>query len=134
MDFSTIIYILLIVGWFIFSIFKNMNKEEAARQAQKNRKTVTIDEDGELTQPKPKKKKKEPASPIFQETTGNNEYFSYETMSERDFEQAFSENVEENKHFATAADTPHPNIHLNIDEEEVYKGVVWSEILKRKYS
>lgn len=133
MDFSTIIYILLIVGWFIFSIFKNMNKEEAARQAQKNRRTVTIDEDGQM-QTTPKKKKKKIANPIFEETPANdNEYFSYETMSERDFEQAFSENVEENKHFATAADTPHPNIHLNLDEEEVYKGVVWSEILKRKY-
>jgi len=132
MDFSTIIYILLIVGWFIFSIFKNMNKEEAARQAQKNRKTVTIDEDGELTQPKPKKKKKEPASPIFQETTGNNEYFSYETMSERDFEEAFNQNVEsENEVLQTQPSTP--NIRLSMDEEEVYKGVVWSEILKRKY-
>ena len=132
MDFSTIIYILLIVGWFIFSIFKNMNKAEAARQAQKNRKTVTIDEDGELTQPKPKKKKKEPASPIFQETTGNNEYFSYETMSERDFEEAFNQNVEsENEVLQTQPSTP--NIRLSMDEEEVYKGVVWSEILKRKY-
>ena len=132
MDFSTIIYILLIVGWIIFSIFKNMNKEEAARQAQKNRKTVTIDEDGELTQPKPKKKKKEPASPIFQETTGNNEYFSYETMSERDFEEAFNQNVEsENEVLQTQPSTP--NIRLSMDEEEVYKGVVWSEILKRKY-
>lgn len=132
MDFSTIIYILLIVGWFIFSIFKNMNKEEAARQAQKNRKTVTIDEDGELTQPKPKKKKKEPASPIFQEATGENEYFSYETMSERDFEQAFNQNVEsENEVLQTQPSTP--NIRLSMDEEEVYKGVVWSEILKRKY-
>ena len=132
MDFSTIIYIPLIVGWFIFSIFKNMNKEEAARQAQKNRKTVTIDEDGELTQPKPKKKKKEPASPIFQETTGNNEYFSYETMSERDFEEAFNQNVEsENEVLQTQPSTP--NIRLSMDEEEVYKGVVWSEILKRKY-
>jgi hypothetical protein len=132
MDFSTIIYILLIVGWFIFSIFKNMNKEEAARQAQKNRKTVTIDEDGELTQPKPKKKKKEPASPIFQETTGNNEYFSYETMSERDFEEAFNQKVEsENEVLQTQPSTP--NIRLSMDEEEVYKGVVWSEILKRKY-
>lgn len=132
MDFSTIIYILLIVGWFIFSIFKNMNKEEAARQAPKNRKTVTIDEDGELTQPKPKKKKKEPASPIFQETTGNNEYFSYETMSERDFEEAFNQNVEsENEVLQTQPSTP--NIRLSMDEEEVYKGVVWSEILKRKY-
>lgn len=132
MDFSTIIYILLIVGWFIFSIFKNMNKEEAARQAQKNRKTVTIDEDGELTQPKPKKKKKEPASPIFQETTSNNEYFSYETMSERDFEEAFNQNVEsENEVLQTQPSTP--NIRLSMDEEEVYKGVVWSEILKRKY-
>ena len=110
-----------------------MNKEEAARQAQKNRKTVTIDEDGELTQPKPKKKKKEPASPIFEETPANdNEYFSYETMSERDFEEAFNQNVEsENEVLQTQPSTP--NIRLSMDEEEVYKGVVWSEILKRKY-
>lgn len=132
MDLSTIVYIILIVGWFIFSILKTFNKEEVKRQTPKSRKTVTMEEDGPMEQPK--EKKKQPASPIFQEATGENEYFSYETMSERDFEQAFSENMEENKHFATAAETPHPDIHLNLDEEEVYKGVVWSEILKRKYS
>ncbi len=132
MDFSTIIYILLIVGWFIFSIFKNMNKEEAARQAQKNRRTVTIDEDGQM-QTTPKKKKKKIANPIFEETPANdNEYFSYETMSERDFEEAFNQNVEsENEVLQTQPSTP--NIRLSMDEEEVYKGVVWSEILKRKY-
>ena len=132
MDFSTIIYILLIVGWFIFSIFKNMNKEEAARQAQKNRRTVTIDEDGQM-QTTPKKKKNKIANPIFEETPANdNEYFSYETMSERDFEEAFNQNVEsENEVLQTQPSTP--NIRLSMDEEEVYKGVVWSEILKRKY-
>ena len=132
MDLSTIVYIILIVGWFIFSIFKNLNKEEVKRQTQKNRRTVTIDEDGQMVQPKSKKTKNKPESPIFQETTGDNEYFSYETMSERDFEEAFNQNVEsENEVLQTQPSTP--NIQLTMDEEEVYKGVVWSEILKRKY-
>jgi hypothetical protein len=132
MDLSTIVYVILIVGWFIFSIFKNLNKEEAERQAQKNRRTVTIDEDGQM-QTTPKKKKKKIASPIFEETPANdNEYFSYETMSERDFEEAFNQNVESENEVLQAQPTT-PNIHLTLDEEEIYKGVVWSEILKRKY-
>lgn len=132
MDLSTIVYIILIVGWFIFSIFKNLNKEEAERQAQKNRRTVTIDEDGQMVQPQSKKKKNKPENPFFQETTGDNEYFSYETMSERDFEEAFKQNVESENEVLQPQPTT-PNIQLTMDEEEVYKGVVWSEILKRKY-
>ena len=132
MDFTTIIYIILIVGWFLFSIFKNMKKEEEERQAKKNRPhTVVVEENGEIVQPK-SKKKKPVSSPVFQ-NDDDEEYFSYETMSERDFEQAFSENVEGNEHIAATPETPHSNIQLNMDEEEVYKGVVWSEILKRKY-
>jgi len=81
----------------------------------------------------PKKKKKKIASPIFEETPANdNEYFSYETMSERDFEEAFNQNVESENEVLQAQPTT-PNIHLTLDEEEIYKGVVWSEILKRKY-
>lgn len=129
---STIIYILLIVGWFIFSIFKNLNKDEAQRQVKKS-PTVTVDENGQPMQTtSKKKKKKKPVSPIFEETPNKEEYFSYETMSERDFEKEFNQNMEsETELLHTQPSTS--NVQLSMDEEEVYKGVVWSEILKRKY-
>lgn len=131
MDLSTILYIILIVGWFFFSIFKNLNKEETKRQVKKNRNTVTIDENGQ-TPPNSEKKEKGSARPIFQETTTENEYFSYETMNDRDFEEAFNQHMEsENEVVHNQPSTP--NIQLTMDEEEVYKGVVWSEILNRKY-
>lgn len=132
MDLSTIVYIILIVGWFIFSILKNFNKEEVKQQKTKSRNTVTIDEDGQMEQPISKEKKKKPVSPIFQETTGDNEYFSYETMSERDFQKEFNQNAESETE-VVHTQPPTPNIRLTMDEEEVYKGVVWSEILNRKY-
>lgn len=117
------------IGWLGFTIFKNLKKDEADRTAHKNRQrpivVETSDNDEDFT---PKKESPRYSAP---QTPKQNEYFSYETMSDRDFEQAFSNNVEENEHIAAA--TPHPAIHLNMDEEEVFKGIVWSEILNRKY-
>ena len=131
MDFDTILYILLMVGWFGFTIFKNLKKDEADRSAHKNRQrpivVETSDNDEDFTP------KKEPPRYSAPQTPKQDDYFSYETMSDRDFEQAFSNNVEENEHIAAATSTPHPAIHLNMDEEEVFKGIVWSEILNRKY-
>lgn len=131
MDFGTIIYIILIVGWFLFSIFKNMKKEEEERQAMKNRThTVIVEENGEIKQQKSKKKKKAQPSPVMEEVN-NGEYFSYETMSDRDFEKEFQENVE-SEISMQHSENQNAGLHLTLDEEEVYKGVVWSEILKRK--
>lgn len=119
------------IGWLGFTIFKNLKKDEADGTAHKNRQrpivVETSDNDEDFT---PKKESPRYSAP---QTPKQNEYFSYETMSDRDFEQAFSDNVEENAHIAAATQTPSPNIHLNMDEEEVFKGIVWSEILKRKY-
>lgn len=117
------------VGWFGFTIFKNLKKDEADRTAHKNRQrpivVETSDNDEDFTPKRETPRNSAPQAPK------QDEYFSYETMSDRDFEQAFSNNVEESEHIATT--TPHPAMHLNMDEEEVYKGVVWSEILNRKY-
>lgn len=132
MDFSTILYVILIVGWFIFSIFKNMKKEEEERQAMKNRpRTVIVNENDNPVRPKSKKSKKSPVNPVFEEA-GKEEYFTYETMSERDFENEFKQN-EESENEVQQAQSTTPNIRISMEEEEIYKGVVWSEILKRKY-
>jgi hypothetical protein len=132
MDFSTILYVILIVGWFIFSIFKNMKKEEEERQAMKNRpRTVIVNENDNPVRPKSKKSKKSPVNPVFEEA-GKEEYFTYETMSERDFENEFKQNEESENEVQHIQPTT-PNIQLSMEEEEIYKGVVWSEILKRKY-
>jgi type III secretory pathway component EscV len=131
MDFEMIIYIILIVGWFLFSIFKNMKKEEEERQAKKNRThTVIVEDNGEIKQQKSKKNKAQ-SSPVIEEVN-DGEYFSYETMSERDFEKEFNENVE-SEISVQHSENQNDGLHLTLDEEEVYKGVVWSEILKRKY-
>ena len=131
MDLSTLFYIILIVGWFLFSIFKNMKNEEKERQAMKNRpRTVVVDENDNPVQPKPKKKKKRLFNSVSEEN--KEEYFTYETMSERDFENEFKQHEESENEVRQAQPTT-PNIQISMEEEEIYKGVVWSEILKRKY-
>lgn len=131
MDLATILYVILIVGWFLFSIFKNMKKEEQERQAMKNRpRTVVVEENDNPVQPEPKKNKKGLFNSVSEEN--KEEYFTYETMSERDFENEFKQNEESENEVQQAQPTT-PNIRLSIEEEEIYKGVVWSEILKRKY-
>ena len=119
------------VGWLGFTIFKNLKNDEAERSVHKNRQrpivVETSDNDEDFTSEREAPRYSAPQAPK------QDEYFSYETMNDRDFEQAFSNNVEENEHIAAATATPHPAIHLNMDEEEVFKGIVWSEILNRKY-
>lgn len=132
MDFDTILYILLMVGWLGFTVFKALRKDEAERTVMKNKKrplvVETSDDAEEYSSPKRK------ASRTFtQQAPQQDEYFSYETMSERDFEQAFSDNVGDNEPIAAPSQTLHPNLHFDMDEEEVFKGIVWSEILNRKY-
>ena len=78
------------------------------------------------------KRKKKAANSAPTQPMENEEYFSYETMSDRDFENLFSQSEEESVEHV-AAETPHKELHLTLEEEEVYKGVVWSEILHRKY-
>ena len=132
MDFDLVVYIIAIVGSILISVVKALKKDENVRQVMKNKgRPVVANTVSDMEEVHSKKKTK--AKVVESQPEQSNEYFSYETMSERDFEQAFSENVDENEHFAAAMETPKSDIHLTMDEEEVYKGVIWSEILNRKY-
>ena len=132
MDFDTILYILLMVGWLGITVFKNLKKDEAERTAHKNRPRpieVETTDETETAEPQKKTSKKKAAR---QQAPQEEQYFSYETMSDRDFASEFGQSAEET---VTTSDSPAPcpTVHLNMDEEEVYKGIVWSEILRRKY-
>ena len=129
MDFDSILYIILIVGSILWSVVKSFKKDEAERQTKKNRsgRPIIVEEADVQEEVQPQRRAR-----VAPQPGQNNEYFSYETMSERDFEQAFAQNMEEETNSAVQASTD-SKINLTMDEEEVYKGVVWSEILKRKY-
>ena len=129
MDFDSILYIILIVGSILWSVVKTFKKEEAERQVKKNRsgRPIIVEEADVQEEVQPQRRAR-----VAPQPGQNNEYFSYETMSERDFEQTFAHNAEEAKEH-TVKETENPRVVLSMDEEEVYKGVVWSEILKRKY-
>ena len=129
MDFDSILYIILIVGSILWSVVKTFKKEEAERQVKKNRsgRPIIVEEADVQEEEQPQRRAR-----VAPQPGQNNEYFSYETMSERDFEQTFAHNAEEAKEH-TVKETENPRVALSMDEEEVYKGVIWSEILKRKY-
>ena len=129
MDFDSILYIILIVGSILWSVVKSFKKDEAERQTKKNRsgRPIIVEEADVQEEVQPQRRAR-----VAPQPGQNNEYFSYETMSERDFEQAFAQNMEEETNSAVQASTD-SKINRTMDEEEVYKGVVWSEILKRKY-
>ena len=128
MDFDTILYIILIVGSILLSVVKKLKKDEVERQVKKMRGQPVEAETYEEEEVRPMKKK----TRVTPQPEQNEEYFSYETMSERDFEQTFAQNAEEAKeNLFKGSETPKTN--LTLSEEEVFKGVVWSEILKRKY-
>ncbi len=129
MDFDSILYIILILGSILWSVVKSFKKDEAERQTKKNRsgRPIIVEETDVQEEVQPQRRAR-----VAPQPGQNNEYFSYETMSERDFEQAFAQNMEEETS-APAQTSTDSKINLTIDEEEVYKGVVWSEILKRKY-
>ena len=73
-------------------------------------------------------------------TSPNNDYFTYETIpDEVQKPQAASppqgpagKSQPGNKGTATAPED-HEKIELSINETEIYKGIIYSEILKRKY-
>ena len=129
MDFDSILYIILILGSILWSVVKSFKKDEAERQVKKSRngRPIIVEEADVQEEVQPQRRAR-----VAPQPGQNNEYFSYETMSERDFEQAFAQNMEEETNSAVHASTD-SKINLTMDEEEVYKGVVWSEILKRKY-
>ncbi|MBR4647185.1 MAG: hypothetical protein IKO75_08760 [Bacteroidales bacterium] len=129
MDFDSILYIILILGSILLSVVKSFKKDEAERQVKKSRsgRPIIVEEADVQEEVQPQRRAR-----VAPQPGQNNEYFSYETMSERDFEQAFAQNMEEEANTPAQTSTD-SKIKLTIDEEEVYKGVVWSEILKRKY-
>ena len=90
MDFDLILYIIVIIGSILFSVVKTLKKDEAERQAKKNRSPVTVETVEGSEEVRPQKKNMRVAPQPEQ----NEEYFSYETMSERDFEQVFAQNAE----------------------------------------
>ena len=128
MDFDTILYIILIVGSFLLSVVKTLKKDEGARQVKKMPSRPVEAETCEEEEVRPKKKR----TRVAPQPEQNEEYFSYETMSERDFEQTFAQNAEEAKE-NLIKETETQKSGLTLSEEDVFKGVVWSEILKRKY-
>ncbi len=129
MDFDSILYIILILGSILWSVVKSFKKDEVERQVKKNRSGRPIIVEGADVQEEVQPQRRARVAP---QPGQNNEYFSYETMSDRDFEQAFAQNMEEETGTPVQTSTD-SKINLTMDEEEVYKGVVWSEILKRKY-
>ncbi len=126
---DSIIDILFVVGAIALGFLPGIKKllggaEEAKKIVRPIRREVSEGKES----PQSQKRKAQSAAP---QQPQNEEYFSYETMSDRDFENLFIQNNEET--VTTTTDTTIKNIHLTMNEEEVYKGIVWSEILKRKY-
>lgn len=126
---DSIIDILFVIGAIALGFLPGIKKllggaEEAKKIVRPIRREVSEGKES----PQPQKRKAQSAAP---QQPQNEEYFSYETMSDRDFENLFIQNNEEA--VTTTTDTTIKNIHLTMNEEEVYKGIVWSEILKRKY-
>ena len=127
MDFDLVLYIVLILGSILLSVVKTLKKDEKERHVKKMRSQPVETEIYEEEEVRPKNKAK-----VSSPRGNDNEYFSYETMSDRDFEQEFAQNAEESKeHFVK--ETDNQKTGLTLSEEDVFKGVVWSEILKRKY-
>lgn len=127
---DSIIDILFIIGAIALGFLPGIKKllgglEEAKKVVRPVKQEVT--EEHEV----PKSPRMAPQAAPTQQPQ-NEEYFSYETMSDRDFENLFVQNSEETFE-NVAPQVTHKGPHLSFDEEEVYKGIVWSEILKRKY-
>ncbi len=130
MDFDTILYILLMVGWLGFSVLKAVKKGQSYDTPKKNStRPISV----ETTEKKESgKAKKHETHPFFQDKPREEEYFSYETMSERDFAKEF-EQADEEELVVTDLTPSQPAVHLTMDKESVFNGVIWSEILNRKY-
>lgn len=129
MDFDLLLYIIVIVGSILFSVVKSSKKEEQNRQMKKNRnrRPAVVEDTIETEEVYPNQK----ARTVYRPEQ-NEEYFSYETMSNCDFERTFAQNAKEAMG-NPVKETEKPKIVLTMEEEDVFKGVVWSEILRRKY-
>lgn len=100
---------------------QKIKEEQQKREAQKQASTQVV-EDGEVLQ---KKKEKIPKQA---------EYFTYDNM---DIEEDLSKDecVKDSVFDTQISDNEEKrNIDLSFDENEIYKGIIYSEILKRKYN
>ncbi len=132
MDFlDSIIDILFVIGAIALGFLPGIKKLLGGEEVKKVVRPIQQEVAEETVSPRTKRKKSKGTITPPQQPQ-NEEYFSYETMNDRDFENLFAQNSEETFE-NEATETLHKDIHLTLDEEEVYKGVVWSEILKRKY-
>lgn len=131
MDFlDSIIDILFVIGAIALGFFPGIKKLlSGVEEAKKVVRPVGQEVTEENQPPRSKRRKAQAAAP---QQPQEEEYFSYETMSDRDFENLFTQNSEETLG-SVASESHNKGVHLSFDEEEVYKGIVWSEILKRKY-
>jgi hypothetical protein len=130
MDFDLVLYIVLIAGSILWSVLQTLKKDKTVKKTMKGatvqKGPVMVETSEEPAEGKSVRKKKK----VVETKSPEDEYFTYETMSERDFQQDFDQNVEEH---VSGSVTPESALQLDMDEDEVFKGVVWSEILKRKY-
>ena len=132
MDFDIVLYIVIIVGGIVWSAVKNLKKDEKERTAKKNaHRPITVETaDGtgspDVTAPREKKSGKKHGEA---RRSPESEYFSYETMGDRDFQQEFEQSVGT----VTGTEESEPAARIAVNEESVFNGVVWSEILRRKY-
>lgn len=110
--------------WALFSLLLKNRKEEKRPTLNNNKQNV---EPEEVVQQNPKRSIKKVANKDASQP------FSYETMSERDFEAEFAKNVENKESFFDEETHNKQMPSLNFDNEEFYKGIVYSEILKKKY-
>jgi len=129
---DSIIDILFVIGAIALGFFPGIKKMLGEVKEPKKVVRPIIQESDEEPQRQSKRREKSAPKVAQEQTSDKEEYFSYETMSDREFENLFTQSEEESVEHVMV-ETPHNDIHLTMDEEEVYKGVVWSEILRRKY-
>ena len=131
MDFDLVLYIILIIGSIALSVIKTFKTDEKERQAKKNKSRPIVVEtsDGPIKT----KKKNRATTTIPPQEPQEDEYFTYETISDRDFAKEFGHNLDETTAETATATTTQPEFHPDFDKKEVLNGIIWSEILKRKY-
>lgn len=78
------------------------------------------------------------AQPVHEEIPKNSSYFTYETIEPeiqenyQGEETSFSEPVEKNVQIVDSEDEK--KLQISLEMEDIYKGVIYSEILKRPYN
>lgn len=124
-DLIEILIFVGVIGWTVVSLVIKQKSESAKQAVPKGRpQHLEVEEDERHTVR---------TAPARENITKDSaaQPFSYETMSDRDFKAEFDKNSEEG--INTAVDDHSAGNPLDFSEEEIYKGVIYSEILKKKY-